>query len=439
MYLSYIPRKLKLTLLIIFLMLVFSVIYGCSNEVQKTLSSSTLIYDKEKIDAIRFQDTRTSREINDANKAKKLVSLLQNIEVVKLSLEEQKQLFQNDKVLSNENSYLISLITLSEEQEEDLKWLKGLIAVLKDDRLIFYDTRTMKGSQITQAFITKEKHPAKFAEILEITKSETPIRDLVELNLKIIVSAQQSKASSNSYDFIQEKKKEYDEIVSLGQPALEYMLNRFETSAENGLEEYIMAEACSEILGQKEKDNDWSSGREWYETYIRSKTRPSIKKLIDELSNVDNVEINWQKKNSAEVILGKPEKFEPDFPKEFKADRFKMTFGGLNRTVVLETEASVRHEQQVIPGNTVVDGYILVLDPGQEDIKWGKPQGKKLTKAEEDYFIQMIYGKFSKQRTPLETEKFNKIKDYALAIYFNGKPGMEDYHRNQKELLAQPK
>jgi hypothetical protein len=79
-------------------------------------------------------------------------------------------------------------------------------------------------------------------------------------------------ASSNPYDYIKSKdgNMDYKYIISQGDKALNYMLKKFANSNANGLEEYIMALACSEILKYNPDSKNWSSGREWYNNYIKS-------------------------------------------------------------------------------------------------------------------------------------------------------------------------
>ena len=88
----------------------------------------------------------------------------------------------------------------------------------------------------------------------------------VDIKLNAIIS--QKSFSSNPYDFIKNNK-DYMDIVNLGQPALDYMLSKFEQTTDNGLKEYVMAIACSEILGEKPEQKDWSSGREWYQKHLK--------------------------------------------------------------------------------------------------------------------------------------------------------------------------
>jgi hypothetical protein len=79
--------------------------------------------------------------------------------------------------------------------------------------------------------------------------------------------------SSNPYDYIKnaDGKENYQYIVGQGKKSLGYMLAKFESSSNNGLEEYIMAIACSEILKEEPATKKWDSGRVWYENYIKTK------------------------------------------------------------------------------------------------------------------------------------------------------------------------
>ncbi len=76
--------------------------------------------------------------------------------------------------------------------------------------------------------------------------------------------------SSNPYDYIKgvNSSKDYKYIVSQGEKSLNYMLHKFASSDTNGLEEYIMAIACSEILKENPTDKKWATGREWYRNKI---------------------------------------------------------------------------------------------------------------------------------------------------------------------------
>lgn len=78
--------------------------------------------------------------------------------------------------------------------------------------------------------------------------------------------------SSNPYDYIKsgDGNKDYKYIVSQGRKSLDYMLEKFSSSDKNGLEEYIMAIACSKILKENPSSKNWASGREWYDNYAKT-------------------------------------------------------------------------------------------------------------------------------------------------------------------------
>lgn len=99
----------------------------------------------------------------------------------------------------------------------------------------------------------------------------------IDKKLANIVQPKDSKVqlSSNPYDYIKDKNsnEDYKYIVSHGEKSLNYMLKKFASNNNDGLEEYVMAIACSEILKEKPASKSWSSGREWYNNYIKQKNK----------------------------------------------------------------------------------------------------------------------------------------------------------------------
>ena len=95
----------------------------------------------------------------------------------------------------------------------------------------------------------------------------------IEEKLNNITNPKDSKVSlsSNPYDYIKDSNsnEDYKYIVLQGENSLNYMLNKFANSNSNGLEEYIMAIACSEILKENPTSKNWTSGREWYDNYTK--------------------------------------------------------------------------------------------------------------------------------------------------------------------------
>ena len=107
------------------------------------------------------------------------------------------------------------------------------------------------------------------------------IGTIIDAKLDSIISDTEVSTSSNPYDYIKDNE-DYEYIVKQGDKALNYLLQRFEETNENGLEEYIMAAICVEILGENQENQTWRSGREWYENYISEDEGVDIKgRMVD--------------------------------------------------------------------------------------------------------------------------------------------------------------
>jgi hypothetical protein len=96
----------------------------------------------------------------------------------------------------------------------------------------------------------------------------------VRTNLKIISSS--PAMSSNPHAYISEHKKEYDEIIQMGEPVVGFFIDEFKKGKLQGLDTWITAWICNEILGEKnpikiwaeDHKNGWDSGEDWYEKYM---------------------------------------------------------------------------------------------------------------------------------------------------------------------------
>ncbi|MDQ0888581.1 hypothetical protein QFZ81_003669 [Paenibacillus sp. V4I9] len=107
-----------------------------------------------------------------------------------------------------------------------------------------------------------------------VKKASTDItfEQTIDGKLNNITNPKDYNVSSNPYDYIKgvDSNKDYKYIVLQGEESLNYMLNKFANHDKNGLEEYIMAIACSEILKEDTASKKWASGREWYDNYIKA-------------------------------------------------------------------------------------------------------------------------------------------------------------------------
>jgi uncharacterized protein with ATP-grasp and redox domains len=95
----------------------------------------------------------------------------------------------------------------------------------------------------------------------------THVSKEIEANLQTILTANSFGVSSNPNDYIRNNQTSYDAIISKGQPAFEYLTNVLKKSDQNGLNEWIMAKACSDILKDKDPVKEWATGKEWLQKY----------------------------------------------------------------------------------------------------------------------------------------------------------------------------
>jgi len=171
--------------------------------------------------------------------------------------------------------------------------------------------------------------------------------------------------------------------------------------------------------------------------------RPEIKNNIDNLKEYDIIDIEHLTKGIEES-----QKFEPGEPKEFNAGMFKVTFQKVQQkdsgtsvdqvSVVCQTESKVGHLAKVVPGKTEVDGFIFYAgdtDRAHIEKLINDNPNLKFTKTEERYFIENLYGRFATKMTQTQANSVNETKDFALAIYFNGNEGIEQFHQEQKNIL----
>ena len=58
-----------------------------------------------------------------------------------------------------------------------------------------------------------------------------------------------------------------DRLVARGKPALDAIADEIESSAEDGLREYLLAIAGHRIMGEVKVDESWSTGKGWARYY----------------------------------------------------------------------------------------------------------------------------------------------------------------------------
>jgi len=89
----------------------------------------------------------------------------------------------------------------------------------------------------------------------------------IESNLQQIVNEPEILTSSNPGDYIAANTEAYVQIMDTGEEGLNVLIQQLESSADNGLKEWIMAQASTELLGERNPVENWQSGKDWLRQY----------------------------------------------------------------------------------------------------------------------------------------------------------------------------
>jgi PBP1b-binding outer membrane lipoprotein LpoB len=142
---------------------------GCSQ------NSSAFIYNPEKIDTVEIQGVDDSGAaidfppVKDPSKVDKVVGLIRNIKVRKLSPEEEMNILDYGKKMLEKGNYFVRLTNSNERDYR--KSLSGMLIVLKEGKLIFFDIKTMTGKQRTVSYLPTEDQTETVKELLKIIES----------------------------------------------------------------------------------------------------------------------------------------------------------------------------------------------------------------------------------------------------------------------------
>ncbi|TVZ41108.1 hypothetical protein P886_0447 [Alteromonadaceae bacterium 2753L.S.0a.02] len=120
--------------------------------------------------------------------------------------------------------------------------------------------------------------------------------------------------------------------------------------------------------------------------------------------------------------LSEPKIHKPELPQPFAAARFKV---GFERGILLiiETEERIGHMADIVPGKTVIDGYVE-LTATQSGIN-----NYRLSASEVQYLIEAIYTRFAAPMNLTQADALNFVKDRLLAVYLNGNDQLAEFHR----------
>ncbi|MGG4399091.1 hypothetical protein ABEW61_03110 [Paenibacillus amylolyticus] len=96
------------------------------------------------------------------------------------------------------------------------------------------------------------------------------LSETIESKLQQMVSDPVLLTSSNPNDYIAGNREAYDDILNTGEAGLPFLLQQLESSPDNGLKEWIMAQASTELLGELNPVEAWHSGKDWLRQYKMS-------------------------------------------------------------------------------------------------------------------------------------------------------------------------
>lgn len=106
------------------------------------------------------------------------------------------------------------------------------------------------------------------AYLAVITASPNPLSNLQEeIDNKQQDTVIPIAVSSNPQDYIDAHRQEYENILKMGDEALQYMLAQFQVGEAKGLKAHIMMALCIDILGNRNnvEAGTYNSPQEWYE------------------------------------------------------------------------------------------------------------------------------------------------------------------------------
>ncbi|MDD2401610.1 MAG: hypothetical protein PHD60_05295, partial [Clostridia bacterium] len=253
----------------------------------------------------------------------------------------------------------------------------------------------------------------------ESTVSINPeIGNKVEEKLEIIMSSPRDSSSPAAY--IKAHQDEYEDIIKMGDDALEYMLSLFESGEEKGLKAHIMMELCIEILEDRNnvEEGSYNSPEEWYaklSPYTATKLPPfsftsqdKIEQmvypaLIEEYSN--NKKINKSNENNKDDVVNivAPHIFGTyELEKENELKIF---------ATVYDSEFKLYEKKLIQEGAGVIPVAIVYTKNDDGTYKF-----KKIIRAMDGSYFQKSIEKFCEPRDDIARAMMKHYGDYGDII-----------------------
>ncbi|WP_339850578.1 hypothetical protein MKY42_09210 [Paenibacillus sp. FSL W7-1088] len=89
----------------------------------------------------------------------------------------------------------------------------------------------------------------------------------IDSNLQHIVNEPEILTSSNPGDYIAANTEAYAQILDTGEEGLNVLIQQLDLSSNDGLKEWLMAQASTELLGERNPVEHWQSGKDWLRQY----------------------------------------------------------------------------------------------------------------------------------------------------------------------------
>lgn len=162
-------NKNKVLIALISFLIVTSIFTGCNNNESKLLQSNQFIKSNEdEVNFIQVQGANdngigiTVAKIEDKDKIKKVVELLSDLKIKKLSLKEQNDILDDGKKLSKAGNYAITL-------ESNSKIVGEVIVLYDEEKILFYDIDTITGdNNKSVSYIGSGKENDKVKTIMNV-------------------------------------------------------------------------------------------------------------------------------------------------------------------------------------------------------------------------------------------------------------------------------
>ncbi len=128
---------------------------GCKNN---TIYAKDIVYaDKSEINIIKIENLNSSRDITDRSEITGFIDSLYQIELRKLSKEEELEILDNGERLKQGNH---NMITLFKDDQ-----VVGLVLLLSEEEIILFDTKTVNTNSRTDSYCNIEKNSNSFKNI----------------------------------------------------------------------------------------------------------------------------------------------------------------------------------------------------------------------------------------------------------------------------------